>query len=279
LAEQQKENGGVETPLLPRSLVAQVSGTTTRTAREQIQRLIRLGHVAVLQAVDGRRGGTSYMIPKPTLVMLRRLPKTGTKTGTMNAPVVSSSDPTTDILLLTYDDRTISKRLQNLTARLGVDSEFKIGANDLLPLWREKIFEDYDSLALSLEHAVFYLRSDAARGINRPKAWLLAQLRQGYYASPPGFLTWEEQTAAAKLKDAQNRLKRLREFEAQQLETDFELWLCEQTEDQRRKLLHGSLFSDPNSPAAKAILRQKFTELTGRGNSFAEQEEVAEPPR
>ena len=126
-----------------------------------------------------------------------------------------------------------------IVTRFNLDVDFRIGPNDLLVAWRK--WNDVDSLESfveSVEHATFYLKSEQAAGINRPKAWLLRQVSNGYYPPPAEFMSWEERAAEARLQAAQQKLQRMRELEEKQFDTDFEIWFRERTDQERREFLH-----------------------------------------
>jgi hypothetical protein len=134
-------------------------------------------------------------------------------------------------------------------------------------------FAEFES---SVAHLAFYVSSDQANGIKSPKAWILSKLRLGYYPKPPGYISWEEKIAEARLSDAQDKLRHIRELEKKQLDVDYEIWLAQKSDKERQALLTGSYCQDPYSQAAKAILRNKFYSETNRRDPCANTDDPQE---
>jgi hypothetical protein len=138
--------------------------------------------------------------------------------------------------------------------------ESGVGANDLLEVWRTGVFNDVQELELSVEHLAFYLASEDAEGLKRPKAWMVSQLRKGYYPAPAGYKSWEERQEEAKLADARNRQERVRELRKQRFEAEFEIWEAGLAEEKRERLTSNC---KPGSQVAKSILRAEYAREIG----------------
>ncbi|RYF20706.1 MAG: hypothetical protein EOO77_07510 [Oxalobacteraceae bacterium] len=59
--------------------------------------------------------------------------------------------------------------LQQVVERYGLDVTHRVGANDLLGIWRGSS-ESLKDFTASVEHLAWYMKSDDAKGINHPKA-------------------------------------------------------------------------------------------------------------
>ena len=167
--------------------------------------------------------------------------------------------------------RLDAARFEILISRHNLDVTFRLGANDLLSAWRATE-ETADDFAASVEHLAFYLSSDDAKGINNPKAWMLKQLRLGFYAPPPGFVSWEQQQIEKRLAYKQDRLAAIKQARRKEFEADFEIWRLETPEEEKNKHLVGHICT-PGGPAAQAILRRAYAELTHRTELLASTEE------
>jgi hypothetical protein len=163
----------------------------------------------------------------------------------------------------TSDVRLQVERFQCTAKRLEL-SEFKLGTNDILALWRTGAFSTEQDLLESLEHIAFYLRTDDASTIKNPKAWILSTLRQGYYAPPHGFVSWEERQIQERLAAKAARAERLRRLRQQEFDVDFDIWLHELSDDRRNTLLRGIPVDSPDSLIARSVLREAFARETGR---------------
>jgi hypothetical protein len=137
----------------------------------------------------------------------------------------------------------------------------RIGPSDLLPLWQSRVFSDEGAFLRSVEHIGWYLRSSDAASLKQPKGWVLKTLGRGYYAEPSGFQSLEEQQHAAQMADHQKRLDQARARAFAEFESEFELWRLENDMTKYSHRLHGA---KPNGEAGKAMLRQVFSEETGR---------------
>lgn len=152
----------------------------------------------------------------------------------------------------------------NITCERYKLDKLNIGANDLLPLFKNGTFTEVGKLIASVEHIGFYLQSGGGTGLDTPKRWAMKTLRLGYYAEPAGFQSWEERQAAAEIENARARLERLRRLADTQFDIDFEAWVVEMGPEGVKKRLEGSFVANPKSQAAIKILRGLFAEETGR---------------
>jgi hypothetical protein len=126
------------------------------------------------------------------------------------------------------------------------------------------MFPSEEDLLASVEHIAFYLASDNAQGINSPKAWAMSNLLKGYYPAPAGFKSWATQQEESRLKDAEERLRQLREAQRKRFEVEFEIWAAELEPSRRRQLLQGTPFADnPAAKLARTVLRQTYAEEVG----------------
>ncbi|RZL29096.1 MAG: hypothetical protein EOP64_02300 [Sphingomonas sp.] len=153
-------------------------------------------------------------------------------------------------------------RLQQTVERCRLDVTHRVGANDVLGIWRASS-ESLEDFTASVEHLAWYLGSVDAKGINHPKAWMLRQLRAGYYAPPPGFVSWEERQAEARLAAAEARASRLQKLARRQLESDFTAWVLGLTVDEKQALLQGMPFTE-GGMAQRIALRRRYAEKMGQ---------------
>jgi hypothetical protein len=278
IAGSQRATGLGYTHRLKKFELAQGAGLPLGSINTQLHRLFRLGLLNRLDIKRGRHGGgTILQIQQGVLQLLDAHDKNEKvrhklthETDTDSTPDGPSSGRKTPSSLRA--DRAIAGKLQDIVQRIGLEEDFGVAAGDLLPVWKLGRFgEDFEAFALSIEHIAFYLRSAAAQTIKSPKNWMMGQLRAGFYASPAGFVSWEEQQAEQRLAATRERLKRLHDLQKRQFEADFEVWCLERPDEELREFLKGSFVAkDPKSPAARAILRERFAELTGRPNPYAE---------
>jgi hypothetical protein len=274
LAESQVQIGLDHSARYKTSELSEKLGIPWKGLRKQIARLVDSGFLLKVDSREGRGdSGTVYRVPLPVLSVLKnmigrrpQLETTGDRNWRQqletNFLVSSSSNKTTTNS--EDKDKEFGDRLQSVLQRLDLEQK-GIGANDVLDIWRRGVFKELSDLEASLEHLAFYLESPNAQGINHPKAWLLGQLRKGYYPAPAGFKSLEERQEEAKLEDARKKLERLRELRRQRFEAEFEIWLSELTEEKKKKLA-GVL--DINSRAALSLYKEAFK--AERGMEFQE---------
>lgn len=141
----------------------------------------------------------------------------------------------------------------------------KLGLNDLLPVahdWDGSL----DEFRESLEHVLFYLRSPEAFGIQNPKAWLLKQLRAGYYGAPANFVSWQDRQVEEKLRTRQQQSERRQQQRIQMLQADFDLWLADLTTDERQAIFEADGKLKPEFitlPMQRQMLKTRFAQLHG----------------
>ena len=87
-------------------------------------------------------------------------------------------------------------------------------------------------------------------------------MESGYFPEPVGFISWEEKQEQARLKAQEARLSRAREREQVAFVQDFEEWLLDRSDKEKRDLL-GNLLS-PDSHAGQARLREIFAQKSDR---------------
>jgi hypothetical protein len=255
LAEQ-LQNDEARTPLLSRTRISEATGVPQQNVKIVLARLVARACL-LRHAVSNSRtvGGASFSVPRS---IRRALQETisGTNSGTNSGttPTLVSSS----YLNTTTTDKERAENFQNVCQRFGLH-DIGVGANDLLQVWRKGGFNDETDFITSLEHLAFYLGTAEAKTLTHPKAWVTSQLTKGFYPAPAGFQSWEERQAEARLSAKRERLAKLEELKRQELEADFELWLAELGEDEKRRRLAGTPFADqPNSKLARTLLREVF---------------------
>jgi hypothetical protein len=251
------------------------------TVKVSLRRLRKKDLIHHVRVCPGYKGGASYRVSKLAQKALAAASPEHEGRGTEGSPEspVVGSRIYNDSYLPTSTNismhKSIAVKLDTLLTRYDLgEPPYKIAGSDLLSIWQEDVFgEDLQAFLESVEHAAFYLKSDQANGIKHPKAWMMKKLRSGYFAPPTDYVSWEQRVAEDRLKAAQQKLQRMRELEETQFDTDFEIWFKERSQEERRELLRGSFFKNPDSQAARVVLRQKFCEQTGRQNPHSEREE------
>lgn len=155
--------------------------------------------------------------------------------------------------------------MQRLVDKHDLAERYRIGANNLIDSYRKLENPCFNDFTTSIEHIAFYLSTDEAKTIKRPRAYILRTLERGYYAEPAGFESSEERDLRQKLEDQQKRQEKIASLKRHLFDSEFETWLMDLDDDSRSSLLRGSVFEDmPASEAAKGFLRTKFTKLTGK---------------
>jgi hypothetical protein len=155
----------------------------------------------------------------------------------------------------------LRKTLEDLQSRLNLDG-LRLGLNDLLPIARDWN-SNMGSFDESLEHIVFYVRSSEATGLTNPKAWLLKQLRTGYYGAPANFVSWEDQQVEAQMRSRHQQAERRKRVRMQSLEADFTLWLDTLATAERQAIFatQGDLKPEYISASMKMqMLRNRFAD-------------------
>ena len=239
--------------------VAQGVGKGVGTVKNAILRVIAKGLLSRVRHVSGRNGWTRYAIAPPVAAALLGAPEPETKSI---APATVSSL----FINLNNQQQTVTTQIERTVGKLGLE-QFRISANDVMSVWRQDVFKRIEDLLCSLEHLAFYLRSEDAQGITKPKAWLMAQLKHGYYAPPVGFEAWDEQqeriiaeVAEAKLARMQKYRERAAEANAQLAVEEQTAWLKGLSQADRQRLLARTPISNVYSEAAEAILRSFYTQ-------------------
>ena len=73
---------------------------------------------------------------------------------------------------------------------------------------------------------------------------MTSQLAKGFYPAPVGFKSWEKRQAEARLVAKREQVARLAEMKRQELEADFEIWVAELDDTEKRRRLSGTPFAD-----------------------------------
>jgi len=271
LADKQIQLGVDHSPRYKSFELAEEVGISWKGMKKQISRLVRAGYLFRLDSKDGRGdAGTVYRVPLPVVAQLsnrlnrRQQPETTVDNNRRQQPETNALVSSSLINTTTTDEtgsveKSLADRFQTTVQKLGID-ERGIGANDLLEVWRGGGVNDVDELLMSLEHLAFYIDSPGGQGIDHPKAWIMKQLRKGYYPAPAGYKSWEERQEEAKLEDARKRQERVRELRKQRFEAEYEIWEAELS-DERRKALAPNV--TPGTHAEKALLRDAFAKESG----------------
>jgi len=262
LFEKQKETGLNCTPRLKRRHINKETGIKERVIALQISRLEAKGFIKRLDIKHGRgTSGIVYFVPKEICEELENIKlHQNHEPNYINKPHhgnVSSGS------LLTNNKKTMHF-LDTLITKLGLD-EYNLTANDILPILQSEVFEnDIESLKQSLEHITFYLNSEQSEGIIKPKSFLISKLKKGYYGQPIGYETLEEIKLKQKIKDLEDKKKRIDELKERELELEFELWLTEISQDKKKEILTEYY---PNTSiggvAEKSLLLEHFKKEKG----------------
>jgi len=264
-----------QTPIVSKAQIQRATGIDKASVKTQVYRLLDkqlLKRVHYSRSCTG--GGSIYAIPDSVKYLLWSdsvtssaeisVTNNGLNSGTNSAsPGGQVTDVSSSSKLITTTNPTATlenpekktcDQLLDIVNKLDIE-KYKIGANDLYPLLREGEFKDLHDLRVSLEHISFYLHSSEADSISHPKAWMMKQLKKGYYAAPAGFKSYEELQAEAKFVDAKDRLAKIQEVKQKHLEVEFEIWLSELSSTETKKLTNGLRL---NSPGAKALLKETY---------------------
>ena len=259
LAQKQTSSGLGCTSRLQRGEIAQELGISPHMVKVQISRLCKAG---LLTRVNSRRGrgpsGTVFCVADSVFSVLKRDQQTGSNGISKRDQQMGSDESSSSIINnnTTTPPKKVGRgfldQLQTAIERFGLTTH-GIDANDLMKIWRTDLFTEQELLE-SAEHFAFYLTTDHARSIRNPKSVFISTLKNGYYAPPVGFRSWEERQAEEKLKATQARLERLREVERRQAEADFEVWALELSEQKWGQLMHGTPWAKPR-PLTEPIRR------------------------
>jgi hypothetical protein len=269
--------------------IAFKTGLTRDNVKKSVFRLKRKMMLSTAtRSFSCKEGGASYRLSKDVLKAfsiqeksMRKTPDQGTEAlpdqGTEALPDQGTEAYVSSSCLNNNNKQTVGMRpeqssldpnrtqlqeLEKLQVRLDLDA-LKLGINDLLPIARN--WDDpAGSFTESLEHAVFYLRSAEASSIRSPKAWLLKQLRTGYYGAPADFVSWQDQQLEAKMRSRVAQAERRRQVRMQNLQADFELWLEALDTAARQAIFAASDVPDlafVSPPMKLHMLRTHFAEL------------------
>lgn len=276
LYEAQRSTGLNCTPLLKAADIATALDVPLLGLRKQIQRLVKQGYIQKLEAKHGRgRAGSIYAVPDHLVPALESL-KLGQQTRTNSDPQTrtlerSSSFKDSIQKTTTTDVRSWAAKLEEVVYQLDLH-QLGIGSVHLLDGWKGGAFseeaEPQTLFLTSVEHLAWYLHSPQSEGINKPKAWIVAKLKSGYFPAPDGFESAEEQALRARLKDQQAKLERVKLLQRESLLAEFEIWLAELSDSDRRLHLGDAPIDNPASPVARGILRSRFLQLRGLSEDF-----------
>lgn len=264
LHTQQDGTGLGHTPRINHVRLAKQLGISVYGLYKQVQRLVADGYLVRVDARAGRSSsGTIYKIPIDTSVAiasdinLRHKPKTNLRQNLRQTVRSSSSDLTT-----TTDRRALIDELAIVCDQSGL-TQYGIGANDLIDILRKHGWETVEERALLVEsahHLGFKLLQPDAKSIKDPKAWVLSKLRAGYYAPPPGYVSWEERQFQARLEVFKAEQERKKALHTELVNTAFTTWERDLTLERRSKILGPC---SPGSDGALSMLRCAFREETG----------------
>lgn len=263
----QSNTGLTHTTRLQREELASANHTTIKTVRTIIRRLEKDGLLERPHSLGGRGdSGIVFRVTDAGYEALRSAkgsqgadPKgvgNGSHQRESDSTLVSSSD-----LKTTTTDKDRAVRFQIAGERFGL-LDIGIGANDLLQIWRKGTFQSEGDFESSLEHIGFYLGTSEANSLVHRKAWVTSQLAKGFYPEPAGFKSWEERQLEARLAAHREKLARLEALRKEEQDLAFSVWLAEQDDDARRKMLAGTVVDNVRGKMAEAVLRQKFSEAT-----------------
>ncbi|MEI6806826.1 MAG: hypothetical protein WCK49_10045 [Myxococcaceae bacterium] len=277
MAEKQSENGGQRTPRMRRLQVSIGYDIPLESVKTQLKRLIKKGYIELVDAKRGRgKSGCVYRIPAPVFNAIlsckedlkgnRKGEPKGNQMGT--GAYVSSSSNLNSTTTTNNAHKLFLKKLSSFSDRIGL-SDFDIGINDLVTVWRTGVFESEQELFESIEHMAFYLGSPESKTLTAKKAWAMKELKKGYYARPAKFESSEERHERLKLEAAQAKSSNLKELKKKCLEAEFDVWFEELSQEQRREHLKPyPAISNPNSLMAREML---FDVFSNQGHEKKEQ--------
>jgi hypothetical protein len=261
LADEQIKTGLGQTPILQRAYIAQQVGISIDSVKTSVRRLCKKGILERTNYIRGRgESGTSFSLPLETIKRVHSQDSNGFTLPIKRVHIERSSSS----FNTTTTDRQLAKTMNRYIQTYELES-IGIGASDILDVWHKHSdkFVDEDAFFESIDHLGFYLRSDGAKGIERPKAWLISKLRSGYFARPAGFESVEERRARELFEDRQVKINSLREAKKAELEQKFEEWKLKLDLGVRAKLLNSVPSGDPDSKLARTLLRSSFREAYG----------------
>lgn len=276
LAQQASQSGSEYTLPINHKQVSAALQTSAGMARKVIRRLSKRNLIQIAKSIHGRgaSNGVSYIVDpsirnRALMITDSEITQAKTKctkpsnvapqiTAHQTVPSSRSSSSSKD-LNNNYTQSDFHEQLQRiLDQERGGD--FGIGLNDLLPTWRKGNHDTEESFFVSLSHGLFYLHSDDAKSLKSPKAYILSQLRSGFYGEPAGFTLWSERQDEMILKDRREKLARATKQRAEREQLDFELWQAE-ISDVDAQIIFNNPMVTTHSEAGKQILRQHYFEM------------------
>ncbi|MEE2959618.1 MAG: hypothetical protein VYA34_02655 [Myxococcota bacterium] len=251
--------------------------TTTATAKKLVFKLRRLQLIRETEISRGRYSkGKRYQIINPNTTVLAlsvnwnlRNDSTGTSYGNRRRLIQNlQTEPQNVVVSSIYNNTTDNKKagseideaLKETLDRAGL-TEFLIGLSDVLPLYRKFVLSgelSFEEFKAGLFHLGFYLGSpEHSEGIDKPKTWAISQLKKngGYYPEPASYISPEEAREQAILKDKMKKLQRLKQIKHQQFNLDYQLWVSELPEPEKRRLAG---VASPSGRVAEEALKEAF---------------------
>jgi len=266
ILKQEQSTGINQTPILSRKNIALGTGVAPGSINTTLRRLQEQGFIIRLQSRPGSTtGGTAYSVPKH---LYPKLAKFASSSPQKPAQPDTHPDTSPPVVVSSFINNTTNNRrggeydeaLKEILERTGL-AEFLIGLSDILPLYRRFVVSgelSFDEFKAGLFHLGFYLGSpEHSQGIDKPKTWAISQLKKngGYYPEPASYISPQEAREQAILKDKMNKLERLKQIKDQQFELDYQLWVSELPDSEKR---HIAGLANPSGRIAEEALKEAF---------------------
>lgn len=280
LADQQSIIGLGHTPKMKRKEIALALGISTVGINNQLNRLLFSQCLERLDSIRGRGDcGNIYRVPQAIVQKLKQTDTNRHKFTNKQTQQIDTNrhikQTQTDTLSSSSYNKTTTTERENSSylRRLEITCDrwflenLGVGVSDLLQAWKaweEQETGDLDSFLLSVEHLAFYLSTPASQSIREPKAYFMKNLRAGFYATPAGFISWDEKQNQAKLAATKTRNEALKAQKREIRALEFQNWLMELSNEKKEKILSSTgVAISFRSPAAAGLLKSAFMEEVG----------------
>ena len=253
---------------ISRKDLAAGTGQTPSTARSSADRLVAKGYIKRVAVSRSRTSpGTAYSItakgrdflrghlswqqkPHPSWQQKPHLSWQQNQRSSSSSNNISTTSTTTHSELLRKEE---SELLADAALRFGLEDR-NIGAPHLQQsrnATRDRLsLEDF---LLSVEHIAFYLRT--ASGISHPAAWVVRELRKGFFPQPPGFVSWEDEQQELIRQAARDRRQREAKQQAENLKHLYPEWRRNLAEDRVAEITGGPTVP---SDVSERLLEDEF---------------------